>query len=93
MAEGFASLVDLVAGLRLADGAAEWAGSELNRRKPYQILVEATRALIQSTEATAAHAQRVPLPESIHTPSGHDIAQLCSMRRRANALANTTATF
>ena len=86
MAEGFTSLIYSVAGLRLADGTAD-------RTNPYQTLVGATRALIQTAEATAAHAQRVPLTESTHTRGGQDITQLSSLRRRANALANITATF
>ncbi|KAJ9129615.1 hypothetical protein NKR23_g12500, partial [Pleurostoma richardsiae] len=93
MAEGFTSLIDSVAGLRLADATAELSGSETDRLNPYQTLVEATQALIQTAKATAAHAQQVPLTESTHTRRGQDIAQLSSVRRTVNALANTTATF
>jgi len=93
MAEGFTSLIDSVAGLRLADATAELSGSETNRLNPYQTLVEATQALIQTAKATAVHAQQLRLTESTHTRRGQDIAQLSSLRRAVNALANTTATF
>ena len=86
MAEGFTSLIYSVAGLMLAGGTAD-------RTNPHQALVSATRALIQTAEATAAHAQRMPLLESTHTRGGEVITQLSSLRRRANALANITATF
>ncbi|KAI8630238.1 hypothetical protein F5Y19DRAFT_484126 [Xylariaceae sp. FL1651] len=56
-------------------------------------LVEATQALIQNAEATTAQVQRVSLTESTDTPRGQGIAQLGSLRRAANALADTTATL
>ncbi|KAK3299582.1 uncharacterized protein B0H64DRAFT_102348 [Chaetomium fimeti] len=89
MAEGFTNLIQSVAGLSLADGTA-------HRPNPHQTLVGATRALIQTAEATAAHAQGVvpgPSTESTQTRGDQVIAQLSSVRRRANAPADTIAAF
>jgi len=76
MAEGLSSLIDSIARLRLADGTAELSGSTSSCSSSYQTLVEATWALIQCAEATAAHAQRMSLTESPDPRGGQDIVRL-----------------
>jgi hypothetical protein len=95
MAEQFTSLVDSIGGLSLTDRTTELIGSASNCPRPtQQALAEAIRTLIQSYEATLAHAQRVQtLVESTHTPSGQGIVKLSSLRRRATALVGITDTF
>ncbi|KAF7136918.1 hypothetical protein CNMCM5793_006580 [Aspergillus hiratsukae] len=94
MAKELTSLVDSIEGLRLADETTKWTGSASSCPSPtQQALVEAIRTLIQSCEATSAHAQLESLAESTHTPSGQDIAKLSSLRRKVTALARIAETF
>ena len=95
MAEQFPGLVDSMRGLGLSASTPESIDTASNDpRATQQALVEAIRMLIQSCEATLAHAQRVQtLVESTHTPSDQGIVQLSCLRRRAAALADITDTF
>lgn len=79
MAEELSGLIDSVAGLRLADAVGEVSGPDFCQKA----LVEAIRALLQTAEATAKHAQQAPLRH------GQDFAYLSSLRSTANALAST----
>ncbi|KAG9257184.1 uncharacterized protein F5Z01DRAFT_647920 [Emericellopsis atlantica] len=95
MAEDIPSLVDSIKGLRLAHGTTVLPCADSDRASSHQIiLVDALRALIQSAEATNTHAREVlPLAKASPTLSSQDIAQLSSLRTRANALASITKTF
>lgn len=95
MAEQFTGLVDSIGGLSISDRTTELIGSTSNCPRPtQQALVETLRMLIQSCEATLAHAQRVQtLVENTHTPSGQGIVKLSSLRRSATTLAGITDTF
>ncbi|KAJ5288310.1 hypothetical protein N7508_011085 [Penicillium antarcticum] len=95
MAGQFTSLVNSIGGLSLTDRTTELIGSASNfPRLTQQALVEAIRILIQSCEATLAHAERVQtLVESTHTPSDQGIVELSSLRRRVTDLAGITETF
>jgi hypothetical protein len=94
MAEEFSSLINSIEGLKLADGTAKSVGLDSNRLGLHETaLAEAIRALIQTAGATATLAQRLPLTRTTCTWGGQGIAQLSSLRRRANTLASVTATF
>ena len=90
MAAEYASLVSSIGGLMLTDNGSDSTRPNLGRAA----LVKSVRALAQSAEATATHAQQVePGAPSTQTRPDRDIARLSSLRRRANNLASTTATF
>ncbi|KAK3361868.1 hypothetical protein B0T24DRAFT_538371 [Lasiosphaeria ovina] len=93
MAEAYDGLVHSIAGLSLTSDTAKLSGSTSSHPSPRQTFVNAARALTQAAEATAAQAKRVPLTESPNPHGGEDVAQLISLRRKANTLTNIAATF
>ncbi|EGC47477.1 predicted protein [Histoplasma capsulatum var. duboisii H88] len=95
MAEQSTSLLDSIGWLRLADKMTELSGSASCCANPTQIaLIKAIQTLIQPAAATATQAQEVELlEEGTHTQIAQDIAQLSSLRRRANTLASITKAF
>ncbi|KAJ5252714.1 hypothetical protein N7489_003124 [Penicillium chrysogenum] len=95
MAEQTTGLTNLFGGLSLTGETTELIGSASNcPRSTQQAMVEDIRTLIQSCEATLAHAQHIQtLVESTNTPSYQGIVELGSLRRRVTALAGITDTF
>ncbi|KAL2861001.1 uncharacterized protein BJX67DRAFT_317030 [Aspergillus lucknowensis] len=79
MAEQFASLVDSIGGLRLADTTTELSDSASRCADPTRIaLIYAIQTLIQSAAATATQAQQVELSEE---PTPLKASQSCSARQ------------
>jgi hypothetical protein len=97
MTEEFKTLVHSFGALRLVDGqgTSELSGSKTTgRSSPYQDLVVATRAFNQAVKDIAVHIRQIRLADRDQDALRHEaIAQVISLRRKANDLAATIAKF